>query len=117
MKSLKKLAIAAIPALAFSFAAASTAQAQDIQCAPEEALTQALSQQFGDVATDEKGSDGVWDLELFADKTDGSWSIVGKPKVDGAPEGIACYLGGADEGYPDQVKEMPWYKSLFAPKP
>lgn len=117
MLGLKKMAIAAIPALALTFAAVSGAQAQNLQCAPKDAMANAVKQQFGDVATGDKGSNEAWNFEIYADPSDGSWSLIGEPKGGGIPEGLGCYLGGDGSGYPDQVKSQNWYKQIFAPAP
>ncbi len=117
MFTLKKTIIAAIPALALAFAAASGAQAQNLQCASKDMMENAIKQQFGDVATGDKGSNDAWNFEIYADPSDGSWSLIGEPKGDGIPAGLGCYLGGHDSGYPDQVKSQNWYKQIFAPAP
>lgn len=118
MNTLKRLAVGAVPALALAFAAVSGAQAQQIQCAPKAAMEQAVQKQFGDAATGEKGSNKAWNFQIYTDPADGSWSLLGEPKMQGAPKGLACYLGGGKSGYPDQVKAQDWYKQIFtAPAP
>jgi hypothetical protein len=118
---MKKLAIAVIPALTLTFAAVSGAQAQQVFCDSKENMEAFLQDELGEAPTGEKGSTPVFDMEIYADSSDGSWTILGRPNPDSEhvpddiPEGLACYLGGGDSGYPDEVRQQDWYQQIFTP--
>ena len=127
MKKLKKLAAAALPALALLFASAAQAQVPDEpQCFVPDSLVQALKDQEGEVPTGDIARDkGPWaTLEMFVDPKDGSWSLVGKPSEEGLRQlGIVpgtdarCLLLGGPDRF-DEARRHPAMIHLFgAPKP
>jgi hypothetical protein len=122
---LKKWAATTVPALALLFAASAANAQQGPQCFESGQLDTILSQQTGDVPTQDVAKDvGPWsEIRIYADPADGSWSLVAKPGADlakaiGVPDGVgaSCYLGGGDSGYPDEVKKDPGFQQLFGPK-
>lgn len=122
MKKLKKLAAAAVPALALLFATAAQAQAEP-ECYTPDSLVEALKDQAGEVPTGDIAHDkGMWaTLEMYADPQDGSWSLVGKPSEDGLRQlGIApgtdarCLLLGGENGY-EQARRHPALIHVFGP--
>lgn len=121
---MKKWLGATVPALALVFAT-SAANAQQIQCFEASQLDSLLVQQTGDVPTTDIARDvGPWaEMQIYADPADGSWSLIARPSADaakemGVPDGVqaACYVVGDSSGYPDQVKQAPFYQQLFGPK-
>ena len=124
MKRLRKLAAAAVPALALLFTSAAQAQvADDPQCFVPDSLVQALKDQEGEVPTGDIARDkGAWaTLEMYADPKDGSWSLVGKPSEEGLRQlGIVpgtdarCLLLGGADGF-DQARRHPAMIHLFGP--
>jgi hypothetical protein len=88
------------------------ATTQQVDCGPSDMVDDFLAQSFGDVATGIKGSDGFWDMEIYADINDGSWTIVATSDDPSLPDGMSCLIGGADYGYPELVEAQPWYDEL-----
>jgi hypothetical protein len=119
MKKLRKLAIAAVPALGMIFATA--ASAQQITCMEAGALNQALEQYEGEKPTGDVAKDiGPWaEVSLYADEADGSWSLVAAPNAEtakqiGAPDGVdvRCIVGGGPDGYP-AIRNHPGFVQIF----
>lgn len=122
MKKLKKLAAAAVPALALLFATAAQAQAEP-ECYIPDSLVRALKEQAGEVPTgDIARNQGPWEtLEIYADPQDGSWSLVGKPSEEGLRQlGIApgtdarCMLLAGEDGF-EEARRHPALIHLFGP--
>lgn len=124
MNKLKKLAAAAVPALALLFPSAAQAQqAGEPECYVPNYLVQALKDHAGEVPTGDLARDrGPWaTLEMYADPKDGSWSLVGKPSEEGLRQlGIApgtdarCLLLGGADGF-DAARRHPAMIHLFGP--
>lgn len=110
------------------------------QCQNTQLLEGIIKQDRGDVATNlitpmQNGQSKLGELRIYADDSDGSWTVLAKITSDefkkqaGMPldQDISCRVisstpfGSMEvagkSGYPDQVKQTPWYKGLrFKPE-
>ena len=67
-------------------------------------IKEALLEFEGEAPTGQKATSPKYDLEIYADKKDGSWSLVGD-----ARNGRFCVVDTGNRGYPDKLPEKKWW--------
>ncbi|MCY1376574.1 hypothetical protein D9M69_640750 [compost metagenome] len=80
-------------------------------CAYDAVVKKSLEIQLGEVPTGIKASNAKWDMELYANPQDGSWTLVGKDKTPEGNVNKSCRLasGAGNQPYTQQK----WYGLYF----
>lgn len=127
--SLKMKAVApVVSALALVFMVGATnvgsakevaGQQNAVNCYEGDAMDKGLKEQFN-MEVKETGDHPKWRLKLYANKA-GDWALAGEPKDNSFIQGatpdmkLSCELESPTKGgYPDRVRQLPWYKKFFA---
>ncbi len=119
---MKKAIAPILSALALVFAA-SAANAQDQlngRCGPADMGKQILKD-VGEEPTGKTGQAALMinnaqvpvDLEIYANKASGAWTLVASLPPEMSPKPMACMVEGGSSGYPAEVEKKPWYKPVF----
>ena len=73
-------------------------------------IKKALSKMSGKVPTGLKASNSKWDMEIYANAQDKSWTLVGKSKDPSATQGELCKLASSIDKPYDKEK---WFAAYF----
>ncbi len=84
-------------------------------CIPKDNLVKLIKANDNDLPTGLLGSNKAWKMELYADPSDGSWSLVGEKLND--KTGKACRLNSDVMGFPADIQSEKWYQQYFAQVP
>lgn len=119
---MKKVIAPILSALALVFAA-SAANAQDQlngRCGPADMGTQILKD-AGEEPTGKTGQAALMinnaqvpvDVEIYANKVTGAWTLVASLPPEMSTEPMVCMVEGGSSGYPAEVEKKPWYGQVF----
>lgn len=80
-------------------------------CGHHALIKQSLSIMVGEEPTGIKASNAKWDMEIYLNKKDGSWTLLGKSKDGSVPSYKVCSLASSLDSPFDQQK---WYTTYFS---
>lgn len=80
-------------------------------CAYDAVVKKSLEIQLGEVPTGIKESNAKWDMEIYSNPQDGSWTLVGKNKTPEGNVNKSCQLAKGLGNQPYTQKK--WYRLYF----
>lgn len=79
-------------------------------CSTRSGILRGMTIFLQEESTGLKASNDKWDMEIYADKDNQSWSLVGKSKAPGTASYHLCKIAN---GVRTPYTEQPWFKKYF----
>jgi hypothetical protein len=81
-------------------------------CGPGPRIQNILAKIAGQQPSGITASNSKWDMEIYLDKAEGDWTLVGKSKApDASPRKLCMVAAGLSN---DPFEKKPWFKEDFA---